>query len=95
MIKSVFDLTDEEIEDCFGGSSNVDMVREIISKPNVVDPESGLIDCENFAEWFAYCIEGFIDADERTKEWTEAWDINFDWGFDIADRINDFLQDEG
>lgn len=93
-MKNIFDLSDEELEDCFDGSSNVDMVREILSKPGVVDPESKLIDCENFAQWFAYGVEGYIDADEDTDEWQEAWDNNFNWGFDIADNINDYLQEE-
>lgn len=93
-MKNIFDLSDEELEDCFDGSSNVDMIREILSKPGVVDPESKLIDCENFAQWFAYGVEGYIDADEDTDEWQEAWDNNFNWGFDIADNINDYLQEE-
>lgn len=91
-MKSVFDLTDEELEEAFDGSSSVDMVREIFEKPGVVDPDSGFLDCENFAQWFAYGVEGFIDADEGTEEWQEAWDNNFNWGYDIADNINGLLE---
>jgi len=29
-------ITDDELEDCFEGSSNIDMVREILAKPGVV-----------------------------------------------------------
>ena len=93
-MRNVLELTDKELEDCFGGSTDVDMVREILEKPGVIDPESGLLDCEQFAEWFAYGIEGSIDADEDTEEWQDAWDTNFEWGRDIADNINDFLQEE-
>ena len=66
------------------------MVREILEKPGVVTLE-GYVETERFAEWFAYGIEGYIDADEGTAEYTEAWDNNFDWGMTIADNINDYL----
>jgi hypothetical protein len=93
-MKNVFELDDDELEDCFDGSSDVDMVREILQKSNVVDAESRLIDCENFAHWFAQGVEGFIDEDEDTAEWQEAWDNNYEWGMSIADNINDYLEEE-
>ena len=86
-------ITDDELGDCFEGSSNIDMVREILEKPGVVTGP-GIIDSDQFAEWFAYAIEGFIDAEEDTEEWREAWDINFDWGLTIADNINDLLEEK-
>ena len=86
-------ITDDELEDCFEGSSNIDMVREILEKPGVVTGP-GIIDSDQFAEWFAYAIEGFIDAEQDTEEWREAWDINFDWGLTIADNINDLLEEK-
>lgn len=86
-------ITDDELEDCFEGSSNIDMVREILAKPGVV-VGPGIVDDESFAEWFAYAIEGFIDAEEDTEEWREAWDTNFDWGLSIASNINDLLEEK-
>ena len=86
-------ITDDELEDCFEGSSNIDMVREILAKPGVV-VGPGIVDDESFAEWFAYALEGFIDAEEDTDEWREAWDINFDWGLTIASNINDLLEEK-
>ena len=86
-------ITDDELEDCFEGSTSIDLVREILIKPGVVI-ESGIVDEESFAEWFAYGIEGFIDAEENTDEWTEAWDNNFDWGMSIASNINDLLEEK-
>ena len=80
-------ITDDQLEECFEGTTNISMVREILDKPGVV--VEGAINTEQFAEWFAYAIEGFIDADEDTDEWREAWDVNFDWGLTIADNIND------
>jgi hypothetical protein len=93
-MKNVFELDDDELEDCFDGSSDVDMVREILQKSNVVDAESSLIDCENFANWFAHGVEGFIDEDEESEEWQEAWDNNYEWGMSIANNINDYLEEE-
>lgn len=92
-MRNVFELDDEELEDCFDGSSNVDMVREILEKPNVVN-EEGYVNEEKFADWFASGIEGYIDADEDTDEWQEAWDNNYEWGYSIAENINNYLDEE-
>jgi len=92
-MRNVFELDDEELEDCFDGSSNVDMVREILEKDNVVN-EDGYVDVDLFAEWFAYAIEGFIDADEDTDDWQDAWNNNYIWGQGIAENINEYLDEE-
>jgi len=86
-MRSVKMLTNEEIEDCINGSSNVEMIRQILTKHGVVDLE-GWVDPEIFADWFAQGIERFIDAEEGTDEWTEAYDNNWNWGYDIGDNIN-------
>ena len=91
-MKSVYNLTDEELEDCVDGSTNIDMLRDILTKPNVVD-EQGWIDPEIFADWFAHGIEGFIDAVPDTDEWQEAYDTNWTWGYDIGDNINSYISD--
>lgn len=91
-MRSVKELTNEEIEDCINGSSNVEMIREILTKHGVVDLE-GWVDPEIFADWFAQGIEGFIDAEEGTDEWTEANDTNWNWGYDIGDNINSMISD--
>jgi hypothetical protein len=86
------DLTDEEIEECIDGSSDVSMIREIMSAADVYDDEDDvLINEENFATRFAHTIEGFIDADAATPEWQEAWDINYEWALTIAENINKAL----
>lgn len=90
-MKNVFELSDIELEDCFDGSTDVDMVRKILGKSGVVN--DGLVDTGKFAKEFAEAIEGFIDADEDSDEWQECWDNNFDWGYDIADSINSYLQE--
>ena len=91
-MKSVHKLTDEELEECVNGSTNIAMLREILTKPNVVD-EQGWIDPEIFADWFANGIEGFIDAVPDTDEWQAAYDNNWNWGYDIGDNINSYISD--
>ena len=85
-------LTDAELENCVNGTTNIAMLREILTKPNVVD-EQGWIDPEIFADWFAHGIEGFIDAVPDTDEWQAAYDNNWNWGYDIGDNINSYISD--
>ena len=91
-MKSVHELTDLELEDCVNGSTNIAMLREILTKHGVVD-EQGWIDPEIFADWFAAGIEGFIDAEPDTDEWQAAYDTNWNWGYDIGDNINSYISD--
>lgn len=91
-MKSVHELTDEELEECVDGTTNIAMLREILTKHRVVD-EQGWIDPEIFADWFAHGIEGFIDAAPDTDEWQEAYDTNWNWGYDIGDNINSYISD--
>jgi len=92
LLRSPSDLTDEEIEECIDGSSNVDMIREIMTMEDVYDEEDSThLHEENFATRFAYAIEGFIDADQGTPEFDEAWNNNYEWALSIAENINDLL----
>ena len=91
-MKSVYELTDEELEDCVDGSTNITMLRDILTKHGVIDLE-GWIDPEIFADWFARGIEGFIDADPDSEEFFKIYENNWDWGFDIADNINSYISD--
>lgn len=92
MSKTALDLTDEELEDCIDGSSNIVMIRAIVEKPGVID-ENGYVNTESFADWFAYGVEGYIDAEPDTDEWHEANENNWDWGNDIAENINALIED--
>lgn len=89
-IKNVHNLSDVEIENCINGSSDVSMIRDILTKSGVVD-EQGWIDPEIFADWFASGIEGLIDATPETDEWQSAYDNNWNWGYDIGDNINSLI----
>ena len=92
-IRIVDDLSDEELESCFDGSSSVDLVREICEKSSVIG-EDGYLVVEEFGQWFAYGAEGFIDAEADTEEWQEAYDNNEEWGQSIAENINAALDIE-
>ncbi|NBP17013.1 hypothetical protein EBU95_21990, partial [bacterium] len=81
-MKSVHELTDQELEDCIDGSTNIAMLREILTKHSVVDLE-GYIDPEIFADWFSVGLAGYITEDVDSDEWAEANDTNWNWGFDI------------
>ena len=91
-MKSAYDLTDEELEDCVDGTTNIDMLRDILTKNGVVD-EQGWIDPEIFADWFAHGVEGYISAEPDTDEWQAAYDTNWTWGYDIGDNINSYISD--
>lgn len=89
-LRTVDDINDDELENCFDGTTDIFMVRDILTKPSVINDE-GYVDIDQFASWFAYELEGFIDADEDTEEWEEANDNNISWGESIAMNINDAL----
>ncbi len=81
-------LTDDEIESCFEGSTDVSLVRDLLKKNQ--DP-NGWIYSIDFGDDFAQAIEGFIGEEPNTKEWNEAWAVNCEWGESIADNVNDLL----
>jgi hypothetical protein len=91
-MKDARTLTDEELEDCVDGSTNIGMLRDILTKHGVVD-EQGWIDPEIFADWFAAGVEGYISAEPDTDEWQAAYDTNWNWGYDIGDNINSYISD--
>ena len=80
-------LSDDDIEECIDGSSDVTMIREII---DLTQMES-LVNEKDFADLFADRISGFIavDYDEEPDEWETCNDNNWSWGKAIAENIND------
>ena len=80
-------LSDEDLEDCIDGTTNIDMIRGII---NLTQLET-LVDEESFADVFAYELTGFLDAEEGTQEWDEYNQNNWDWGYSIAQNINELV----
>jgi len=91
-IKRIKDLTDDEIESCIDGSSSIALIRDILTKHGVVG-DNDFIDPEIFADWFADNLQDLTGTEEDTPEWTEAFDVNWNWGYDIADNINALISD--
>jgi hypothetical protein len=82
-------ISDEEIEECIDGSSDIKMIREIIS----VTQLDNLVDIEDFADMFSYKIRNFIDVEIEDDEeaYDEAYMNNWEWGSSIAENINTLL----
>lgn len=83
-------LSDEELESCTDGSTNIAILRDILTKHGVIDIE-GWIDPELFADWFANGIEKYIKAEPYTNGWHKAYDNNWNCGYDIGDNINSYI----
>lgn len=90
-IRNIDDLSDYEIEDCIDGSSDVNLIRKIAIEWTMSD---GFIDTDEFGHEFAMSISGFIDADEGTEVYDEAWSNNVEWGETIAENLNQALSIE-
>jgi hypothetical protein len=90
---TVFDLTDDQIELCFNGSSNVDLVRDLFEENFIKD--LNIVNEKEFGEAFAEAISGFIGANEteEPEEWKEAYAINQEWGESMAQSVNGLLKD--
>jgi len=82
-------LTDEEIEESVEGSSDVQMIRNIIDL--VQYPTDTLLNMNTFSERFAFEIRGFIDEEEGSEEYKKAYNNNVEWGRTIAGNINEVL----
>jgi hypothetical protein len=91
-MKNVLTLTDNELNECFNGTTSPELVREILEKAGVV-LNTGLIDVDQFAQWFAHSIQDLIDADLTGDDWQAAWRVNFEWGNDIAKNINAYVSE--
>jgi hypothetical protein len=85
-------LTDDEIESCLGGSTDLELVKKLLLENYASD---GWITVMDFGYSFAEAIQTFIDAEPDTDEYRKAWDINSEWGESIAQNVNDLLTGDG
>ena len=83
-------LSDEEIEECIDGSSNITLIRSIIE----LTQDNNTVNEESFADIFAFEIRGFIDAEFESEVWDECNDNNWEWGRCIAENINNLVIDK-
>lgn len=88
--RSVDEIAFHEFAGALGETLDLLLIKDILSKPNVIDMY-GWVDLEMFADWFSQGLEGYISAEEGTDEWTQAFDNNWNWGYDIGDLINGLL----
>ena len=88
--RSVDEIAFHEFANTLGENLDLLLIKDILSKPNVIDMY-GWVDPEMFADWFADAKVGFTGVEEDTPEWTEAFDNNWNWGYDIGDLINKLL----
>jgi len=77
-------LTDSQIESCIDGHSDVNLIRKIMAE----SMDENELDCDIFARKFADTIKAFISEDENTDEYWEAYNVNYEWGYNIAEQIN-------
>ena len=86
-MKIVDILSDDDIYECIDGHSDIKMIREVIE----MTQQENLVDEECFADVFSFNIRGFIDAEEDSDEYDEAYTNNWEWGRTIAENINALL----
>ena len=94
-MKNILQLTDSELHNASGGTASVELIREIIEqegKDSVINNTTGLLDTDQFAQWFAYGLEDLIDAEPTSEEWQQGWRSNYEWGLEIAERINLYVR---
>lgn len=72
-------LSDAALEYCVDGCTDLDLLRRILRKPDVV--EDNVVDEYLFGDYFQEALEGFADDEE-------ASDNNYQWGCLIAENIN-------
>lgn len=87
MVSIYRNFTDEELESCVDGVTNLDLLRSILKIPGIIN-EEGYIDPDSFANIFASELELFIPEDHGSEEWAICDGNNWNWGFDIADNLN-------
>ena len=79
--KSPNKLTDEELESCIDGSTDLAMLRSILLDPAVLFDDNK-VDVEEFAYLFQRKLSGFAENEEASDE-------NYEWGLCIANNINE------
>lgn len=80
-------LTEEELENCVDGSTDIALVRRILVMANVIGADN-YVDPELFADQFAQALQTFISEELHSDAWNQAYDNNWLWGYDIGDNIN-------
>jgi hypothetical protein len=89
-MKTLDNITDDELEVCVEGSTNLTMLRDLLEQCLM----DGLVHEDDFADVFAMELEKHLDTNLPGPEYIEAYDVNWEWGMRIAENVNDLLRDE-
>jgi len=89
MIRANDILSDEELEECIDGSSDLTLIRNIIETSQ--DKNAATVDVLKFAAYFTDHVNDFIDAKPGTNDYDEASTVNWEWGRSIATNINEMV----
>jgi hypothetical protein len=90
---TIADLSDDQVESCINGSSNINLVRNLFEEN--YRPDLKIVDEKAYGAAFAEAIQGFIGVDEieEPENWKEAYAINQEWGESMANSVNDLLKE--
>lgn len=89
-MKTLDNITDDELEVCVEGSTNLTMLRDLLEQCLM----DGLVHEDDFTDVFAMELEKHLDTNLPGPEYIEAYDVNWEWGMRIAENVNDLLRDE-
>ena len=74
-------LSDAALEECVDGCTSVELLREILRQPSVVQ-RSHKVNIKQFAEHFQMALEDLAEGEDANEN-------NYQWGLSIAESIND------
>ena len=92
MVKANDILSDDEIEQCIKGSSNINLIRNLIEISQ--DRNRAILDGIKFAAHYSDEVNNNIKAKRGTTEWDDANTTNWEWGKSIATNINGVLYEK-
>ena len=92
MVKANDILSDDEIEQCIKGSSNINLIRNLIEISQ--DRNRAILDEIKFAAHYTDEVNNNIKAKRGTAEWDDANTTNWEWGKSIAININGVLYEK-
>lgn len=74
-------LSDAVLEKCVDGCTSVELLREILRQPSVVQ-RNRKVSAKQFAEQFQMALEDYAEGEDANEN-------NYQWGLSIAESIND------
>ena len=66
------------------------LVKEIIKSKDTVDSD-GSINVIVFAEYYAFALSKLVNNEETSDDYDDVYDTHRDWGYSIAEALNQVL----